>query len=43
VESGVLHYTTLDHEEKQAALDTIDREFSLRLNRQRKITIQLPQ
>jgi hypothetical protein len=38
-----LHYVTLQHEEKQVSLDAIDRDLSLRLNRERRIDFNLPQ
>lgn len=43
VEGRTLHYVTLQHEERQAQLDTVDRDFSLRLNRERRVQLQLPQ
>lgn len=42
VDGGTLHYVTLQHEQKQAPLDTVDREFSLQLNRERRVPFQLP-
>jgi hypothetical protein len=38
-----LHYITLQHEEKQAPLDSVDRGLSLQLNRERRVAFQLPQ
>ncbi|MBZ5618433.1 MAG: hypothetical protein LAQ69_06805 [Acidobacteriia bacterium] len=43
VDGKTLHYVTLQHEEKQVALDTVDRELSLQLNRERGLTLNLPQ
>jgi len=42
VDGRTLHYVTLQHEEKQVPLDTVDREFSLQLNRERHVRFQLP-
>ena len=42
VEGKTLHYVTLEHEEKQAPLDTVDRALSLQLNRERQVPFQLP-
>ena len=43
VQGRTLHYVTLQHEEKQVSLDSIDRELTLQLNRERRVPIQLPQ
>ena len=43
VEGNGLHYVTVDREQKRAALDTIDRAFTLQLNRERRVPIQLPE
>ena len=43
VDGRTLHYVTLQHEEKQAPLDTVDRDFSMQLNRERHVPFQLPQ
>ncbi|HLK65437.1 MAG TPA: hypothetical protein VKU19_18490 [Bryobacteraceae bacterium] len=43
VDGHTLHYVTLQHEEKQASLDTVDRDFTMQLNRERHVPIQLPQ
>jgi hypothetical protein len=43
VEGKTLHYVTLQHEEKQTPLDSVDRGFSMRLNRERHVQLQLPQ
>jgi hypothetical protein len=42
VEGRTLHYVTLQREEKQAPLDSLDRALTLQLNRERRVTIQLP-
>jgi hypothetical protein len=42
VDARTLHYVTLQHEEKQASLDTVDRGLSLQLNRERRVPFQLP-
>ena len=42
VDGGTLHYVTLQHEERQAALDTVDRDFSVQLNRERRVQFSLP-
>jgi hypothetical protein len=34
---------TLQHEEKQVPLDSVDRGLSLQLNRERRVAFQLPQ
>jgi hypothetical protein len=41
VTDGTLHYVTLDHVEKQVALNDLDREMTLRLNRERHVSMQL--
>jgi len=43
VDGRTLHYVTLQHEEKQAPLDSVDREFTTRLNHERHVQMQLPQ
>ena len=43
VEGRTLHYVTLQHEEKQVPLDTVDRDMSMRLNQERHVQMQLPQ
>lgn len=43
VDGKTLHYITLQHEEKQAPLDSVDRAFSAQLNRERRVAFQLPQ
>ena len=42
VDGQMLHYVTLQHEEKQAPLDTVDRALTLQLNRERRVPFQLP-
>jgi len=42
VDGKVLHYVTLQHEEKQAPLDSLDRALTLQLNRERRVSLQLP-
>lgn len=42
LDGGTLHYVTLQREEKQAPLDTVDRGFTLQLNRERRVPFQLP-
>ena len=41
-EGGTLHYVTLEHEQKQAPLNTVDRDLSEQLNRERRIAFSLP-
>lgn len=43
VDGGTLHYVTLQHEEKQVPLDSVDRNLSLQLNRERRVAFRLPQ
>jgi hypothetical protein len=42
LDGRTLHYVTLQREEKEAPLDTVDREFTLQLNRERHVPFQLP-
>ena len=42
VTGGTLHYVTLQHEQKQAPLDSVDRAFTERLNRERHVEFHLP-
>lgn len=42
VDGQTLHYVTLEHEEKTAPLNTVDRAFSQQLNRERNVPFQLP-
>jgi len=41
LENGVLHYITLQHEQKQIPVTSVDRELSERLNRERRVTFNL--
>src|SRR5579884_2742630 len=41
-QGDTLHYVTMDHAEKTAPLSSIDRDMSLRLNRERHVTFALP-
>ncbi len=41
-EGDTLHYITLQHEHKQAPLDSVDRAFTYRLNRERHVDFRLP-
>lgn len=43
VDGKTLHYVTLQHEEKQVQLDSVDRDLSLQLNRERRVAFRLPQ
>jgi hypothetical protein len=43
VDGNILHYVTLQREEKQVPLDSLDRSLTLQLNRERRVPIQLPQ
>ena len=43
VNGQTLHYVTLEHEERQVPLTSIDRDLSMRLNRERHVQFQLPQ
>ena len=42
VDGDTLHWTTREHEERQAPLATVDRDFSYQLNRDRKVEFRLP-
>lgn len=42
VEGSTLHYVTLQHEQRQAPLDSLDRAFTYRLNRERHVDLRLP-
>jgi len=42
VEGSTLHYVTLQHEQRQAPLDSVDRAFTYRLNRERHVDLRLP-
>jgi hypothetical protein len=41
IESDTLHWTTREHEERQAPLSTVDRRFSEQLNRDRHVEFNL--
>jgi hypothetical protein len=43
VDGRTLHYVTLQREEKQVPLDSVDRSLSLQLNRERRVSFQLPE
>jgi hypothetical protein len=42
MDGKTLHYVTLQHQEKQAPLDQVDRGFSQQLNRERGVAFHLP-
>jgi hypothetical protein len=42
VDGRTLHYVTLEREERQVPIDTVDRALSLQLNRERQVPFQLP-
>jgi hypothetical protein len=42
VEGQTLHYVTLQHEQKQAPLESVDRGLTSQLNRERRVPFQLP-
>lgn len=42
VTGATLHYVTLQHEQRQAPLDLVDRALSYRLNRERHVDFRLP-
>ena len=42
VEGATVHYVTMDHEQKQAPLSSLDHGLSERLNRERNVTFRLP-
>jgi hypothetical protein len=42
VDGKTLNYITLDYQQKQAPLDTVDRDLSLQLNRERRVPFSLP-
>jgi hypothetical protein len=43
VEGRTLHYVTLEHDARQVPLSDVDRDLTLQLNHERRVTIQLPQ
>jgi hypothetical protein len=42
VDGGTLHYVTLDRQQRQAPLSTVNRALSFQLNRERRVPFQLP-
>lgn len=42
VDGKTLHYLTLEYEQKQGPLETVDRDLSLQLNRERRVPFSLP-
>jgi hypothetical protein len=42
VDGTTLHYVTLEHESRQVPLDSVDRELSNQLNRERRVQLSLP-
>ena len=42
VDGKTLHYLTLEYEQKQAPLETVDHDLSLQLNRERRVPFSLP-
>ncbi len=42
VDGATVHYVTMDHEQKQAPLSSLDRSLSQRLNRERNVAFSLP-
>jgi len=40
-DGATLHYVTMDHEQKQAAVTSVDRDLSERLNRERNVAFRL--
>jgi hypothetical protein len=42
VDGATLHYVSMDHEQKQAPLTSVDRDLSERFNRERNVTFRLP-
>jgi hypothetical protein len=43
VEGRTLHYVSLQREEKQLPLDSLDRGLTMQLNRERRVPFQLPE
>jgi hypothetical protein len=41
VDGATLHFVTLDHQQHQAPLETVDRELSMQLNRERRVGFSL--
>ena len=42
VDGATVHYVTMDHEQKQTPLSSLDHSLSERLNRERNVTFRLP-
>ncbi len=42
VDGMTVHYVTMDHEQKQTPLSSLDHGLSERLNRERNVTFSLP-
>lgn len=42
VDGTTLHYVTMDHEQKQVPLSSVDHDLSERFNRERNVTFRLP-
>jgi hypothetical protein len=42
VDGATLHYVSMDHEQKQGPLTSVDRDLSERFNRERNVTFRLP-
>jgi hypothetical protein len=42
LEGATVHYVTMDHEQKQTPLSSLDHGLSERLNRERNVTFRLP-
>ena len=42
VDGTTVHYVTMDHEQKQTPLSSLDRSLSERLNQERAVTFSLP-
>jgi len=41
-DGATLHYVTMDHEQKQTTVASVDRDLSERLNRERNVAFRLP-
>jgi len=42
VDGSTLRYVTLEHDQRSAPLSSVDRAFSIQLNRERRVAFQLP-
>jgi hypothetical protein len=42
VDGATLHYVTLDRQQRQAPLSSVNRALSFQLNRERRVPFQLP-